>query len=81
MNKQVTFGHVLSILAILVFPLIIWGVSIETRFKQVIENTKDIDAVTIDLNSNHQKVETNHLEIMVQLHNIELQLKDKKDRE
>lgn len=80
MNRQVTFGHILTILSVIVIPLLIWGVSIETRFKQVIQNSKDIEVVTFDLNQSHEKIEQNHLEIMLQLHNIELQLKDKKNR-
>jgi len=81
MNKQVTFGHILTILSIIVIPLMVWGVNVERRFEQVIDNANDIESITIELNGSRDDIQTNHLEVMKQLHNIELQLKDKKDRE
>jgi len=81
MNKQVTFGHILTILSIIVIPLMVWGVNVERRFEQVIYNANDIESITIELNGSRDDIQTNHLEVMKQLHNIELQLKDKKDRE
>ena len=81
MNKQVTFGHILTFLGIIVIPLIIWGNSIETRFERVIVNSNEIEDLKIESKNADVTIQNNHIEIMQQLHNIELQLKDKKDRE
>ena len=81
MNKQVTFSHILTILAIIVIPLMIWGVNVEKRFEKVIENTSDINTLQMYSKDSEKTIQKNHIEVMKQLHNIELQLKDKKNRE
>lgn len=32
MKQQLTVAHILGILSIIVIPLIVWGISVETRF-------------------------------------------------
>ena len=81
MNKQVTFGHILTILSVIVIPLMVWGVNVERRFEHVLENTKEIEVLKDYSIKASEKTQLNHDEVMGQLHNIELQLKDKKDRE
>lgn len=81
MNKQVTFGHILTILAVIVIPLMVWGVNVERRFEHVIDNSKEIQTLKEYTLKSSEKTQLNHDEVMGQLHNIELQLKDKKDRE
>lgn len=80
MNKQVTFGHILTILGIIVLPLIIWGINVERRFERVIINTAEIEVLKVNQTKFRGIIQNNHLQIMGQLHLIELQLKDKKDR-
>ncbi|MCP4083254.1 MAG: hypothetical protein GY743_23790 [Planctomycetaceae bacterium] len=81
MGKQITFGHILTILGIIIIPLIIWGINVEKRFVKVIENTQDIEVLKVDYKSSSKAIQRNHNEVMYGLHKIELQLKDKKDRE
>ncbi len=81
MNKQVTFGHILTILTIIIIPLMIWGVNVERRFEKVIQNTSNIKSLEMYSKDSEETIQKYHIEVMEQLHNIELQLKDKKDRE
>ena len=85
MNKQITFGHILTILSIIVIPLIVWGVNVEVRNKAqnsaILNNKEDITEVKRDTKVMVGLIQMNHDETMKGLHNIELQLKDKKDRE
>ncbi len=74
MGKEVTFGNILAILASIIIPLIVWGVSVETRFSKVVENTEDVIELKFDTKENHK-------EVMAKLHEIDLKLKDKQDRE
>ena len=42
MKNQVTFGHLLSIMAIFVLPFAIWVKNVEVRFEIPLQNQKDI---------------------------------------
>lgn len=81
MKNQVTFSHVMAILSVIVIPLIIWGFFVETRFERVKTNTIGIINLKDDLEKKLVKDDKNFELILKHLHNIELQLKDKKDRE
>ena len=81
MNKQVNFGHILALLSIIVIPLLIWGVNVERRFEHVKANTEDINIITEIILTNQKRIQANHDEVMKGLHIIELQVKDKKDRD
>lgn len=81
MDKQPTFGQIATLLSIIVIPLMIWGVNVERRFETVIKNSEEIKALKTTLNNYIRDSNENHIEIMEQLHNIELQLKDKKNRD
>lgn len=80
MKNNVNFGHILTILAIIVIPLIIWAVNVEKRFEQVLTNAKEIEVLKTNQKEQRSENQNNHDEVMTQLHQIELQLKDKKDR-
>jgi cell division protein YceG involved in septum cleavage len=80
MNKTVTFGHILTILAIIIIPLFIWGINVEVKLEQVNDNSEDIIELKKDSKLTNIIMQKNHIEVMKQLHNIELQVKDKKDR-
>lgn len=80
MNKTVTFGHILTILAIIIIPLFIWGINVEVKLEQVNDNSEDIVELKKDSKLTNIIMQKNHIEVMKQLHNIELQVKDKKDR-
>lgn len=86
----------LSLLAVVVIPLSIWGVSVEKKFvgtkKDITTNSKAILFQKVELDNVEKEFkskvrflngvqEKNHKEVMTGLHNIQLQLKDKKDRE
>ena len=79
-EQQVTFGHILTILAVLIIPLVIWGATIESRFEQVKTNKTNIEKLErVDTDSAIER-KKNHEEVMDLLHRIELQLKDKQDK-
>lgn len=80
MNKQVTFGHILSFLAIIVIPLLIWGFRVESGLSDIKNNSIDIIELKKDSRLTNIIMQKNHIEVMKGLHNIELQVKDKKDR-
>lgn len=87
MKNIVTFGHAVAILSIIVLPLIGWGVSVETRFEGSKSNTLEIEENKKEIESLQQKLEekaksdnANFILVLEKLHEIELELKDKKNR-
>lgn len=80
MKNQVTFGHLIALLVGIILPVIIWGANVERRFEQVIHNTKDIELLQKDLKEASDKNQENFNKVFEYLHNIELELKDKKDK-
>lgn len=81
MKNQVTFGHLLTIVSILVIPLIVWGVNVESRFQQVIYNKESVQENTINIKSVNIQMQENHEEQMKATHRIELLLTDKVDKQ
>lgn len=85
MNKQVTFGHILTILAIIIIPLFLWGVNVERRNEKqtadISNNTEDIKENKKDKKIMLEIIQNNHNETMKGIHSIDLQLKDKQDRQ
>ena len=85
MNKQVTFGHILTILIMIIFPLLLWGINLEIRNEKqtadILNNSQDIEEIEKDTRIMLEIIQMNHNETMKGLHSIELKLKDKKDRE
>ena len=80
MNKTVTFGHILTLLAIIVIPLMVWGINVEKRFEHVIVNSKNINELKINYIQSSNIIQNNHIEVMEQFHKLELKLTDKQDR-
>ncbi len=87
MKKQVTFGHILTILAIIIVPLFVWGVNVERRFEKVIVNSEDVKEnksniknIQIQLSEKEVSDNANFILVLEKLHSIELQIKDKQDR-
>lgn len=80
MKNQVTFGHLVALLVGIVIPVIIWGANVERRFEQVIHNTTDIEMLQKELKEASDKNQENFNKVFEYLHNIELELKDKKDK-
>lgn len=80
MEKNVTFNHILTIMGLIIIPLFIWGVNVERRFERVIDNSEEIYNLKINSVEAFKSINNNHLEVMQQLHNIELGLKDKANR-
>ena len=80
MKNQVTFGHLIALLVGIILPVIIWGANVERRFEQVIHNTQDIELLKKDLKEASNKNQENFDKVFEYLHNIELELKDKKDK-
>ncbi len=74
MKTNLNVGHAIALLVGILIPIIVWGVNIEKRFVQVDINSKDI----VKLKQENKEV---FGEIRDKLHNIELSLKDKKDKE
>lgn len=80
MNKQVTFGHVLTIVSIIVIPLLIWGVNVEVRFERLDKYREDIIYLKESQARTYEVINKNQLEIISKLQELELQLKDKENR-
>ena len=81
LQNQVNFGHVLKTLVPTLVLLLGWGISVEIMRKDVTENIKDIREIKGDAKEIKKQASDNHQEVMQSLHNIQLELKDKKDRE
>lgn len=80
MNKEVTFGHVMALLSILVVPLIIWGVNVETRLERNKTDREDIRYLKENQSRTYDIINKNQLELMSELSEIRIQLKDKENR-
>lgn len=80
MNKTVTFGHILTVLAIIIIPLMVWGINVERRFEHVITNSNSINGLEKDVKSLQEDNNKNYIKILQELTEIKLELKDKKDR-
>ena len=87
MRKQVTFGHILTILSIIIVPLFVWGVNVERRFEKVITNSEDVQQneasikeIQTQLSKKEESDNANFILVLEKLHDIELQMKDKQNR-
>lgn len=73
MKQQITIAQVLGLLSVVVIPLLVWGISVETRFAESLyriqQNEKNAYEVKLKMN----KIDQTTLEIL-------LQLKDKEDK-
>lgn len=81
MKNQVNFGHLLALFVGILIPVIIWGVNVERRFEQVIDNATDVNNIKSRFDRKEASNQENFDKVMDKLHDIELQLKDKEDRE
>lgn len=85
MKQNVTFGHILVLLSIVGIPLITWGVGVETRNERLNEitrqNTQEIRSIKSDQRYNEEVIQNNHLEVMLLLKDIKIELKDKQNRD
>ena len=79
-KKGVTFAHILTVLAIIIIPLVIWGFNMEKQSLQINFNTKEIQRGRLDFREFKKETENSYLKILTKLHNIELILKDKQDK-
>jgi|TARA_R110000851_G_scaffold3153_1_gene12866 uncharacterized membrane protein len=80
MNTQVNFSHLIAVIIGILIPTVIWGVSVETRFEKVYSNSEDIVTLKEDLKELSKNNQINFDKVLVKLHDIDLSLKDKKDR-
>ena len=71
--NKVTFGHLLTVLAVILIPLLVWGVSIENRFEQVIDNTADIQEIKQTDKELETQMDKNHSEVMKVLLEIKVE--------
>ena len=79
-KKELTFTNLITILGIIIIPLIIWGKNVETRLEHVLVNAEQIIEIKRELKDIKDTTQENHEELIDLLHKIELQLKDKEDR-
>tara|TARA_R110000823_G_scaffold296572_1_gene416567 strand:+ start:354 stop:596 length:243 start_codon:yes stop_codon:yes gene_type:complete len=80
MKTQVNFTHLIALIIGILIPAVVWGVSVETRFEKVYNNTDDIVVLKGDLKELYKDNQINFDKVLVKLHDIDLSLKDKKDR-
>ena len=71
MNKQVTFGHILTILVMIIIPILIWSKNVEVRFSQVVQNTKTMNENSLQIKDLEQSdndfkdlIHSNQIEVM-----------------
>lgn len=81
MKSQVNFSHLIAVMVGIIIPVIIWAVSVETRFAAVDSNTESIEILRIDLKEDSKSDNKNFDKILEKLQSIELSLKDKQDRD
>jgi hypothetical protein len=81
MKNQVNFSHLIAVIVGILIPVIIWAVSVETRFGDVAVNTKDINVLKADLKESSKDNQDNFDKVLDKLHLIDLNMKDKKDRD
>lgn len=81
MKTQVNFSHLIAVIVGILIPVIIWAVSVETRFTAVNQNTVSIETLKLDLKEDSKSDNKNFTKILDKLQSIELSLKDKKDRD
>lgn len=80
MKSQVNFSHLIAVVVGVLIPVIIWGVSVETRFGVVDNNRRSIESVKKDVKENRDNNQENFTKILEKLHGIELSLMGKEDR-
>ena len=80
MKNQVNFSHLIAVIVGILIPVGIWGVSVETRFEKMYNNSKDIVVLKSDLREISKNNQKNFDKVLNKLHTIELSVKDKKDR-
>lgn len=80
MKNQVTFGHALTILAIFIFPSLIWIKNVEVRLVDVSGNKEDIIEIKKTQEEKIKSDNANFLLVLEKLHEIDLKLKDKEDK-
>ena len=80
MKNQVNFSHLIAVIVGILIPVGIWGVSVETRFEKMYNNSEDIVVLKSDLREISKNNQKNFDKVLNKLHTIELSVKDKKDR-
>jgi hypothetical protein len=80
MKNGVNFSHLIAVIVGILIPVIIWGSSVETRFEGVNSNSEDIIILKLDLKESSKSNQSNFDKVLLKLHEIELSVKDKKDR-
>ena len=81
MKNQVNFSHLIAVIIGILIPVIIWGVSVETRFSTVENNKESIKSIQYDLKEYSNTNNENFTKILEKLHTIELSVMAKKDRD
>jgi len=77
MKTPITLGQMLSILSAIIIPLIIWGVSIETRFTEfgvrIQQNEKNYSQIKMDI----KEIKETSNSILLKIEKLELKKADK----
>lgn len=81
MRTPLTIGQFIAFLAFIVVPSIAWVINAERKHDQITENRKDITDIKIGFRNKIESDNRNFDLVIEKLHGIELQLKDKEDRE
>ena len=81
MKNQVNFSHLIAVIVGILIPVVIWGVSVETRFEKMYNNSEDIVVLKSDLRELSKNNQINFDKVLIKLHSIDLKLENKKDRE
>ena len=87
MKNQVTFGHFVTIMSVIILPAIGWVITAEQRFQQTLKNEQEIEKVKIEMKEQvrrqemkDEKLQESYNKIMEGIYELKLELKDKQDR-
>ena len=81
MKNQVTFGHLLTVVSILIIPLLLWGVSVEKhmtnsvqRDKEILMLQREVEKMQTEARDYQRKSNNDYFNILEKLHSIDLKV-------
>lgn len=73
--------HLIWAIGAMIFSAFMFGWNVNDKLTQVNTNKEDIEVLEVKYDQTNQLILDNHKEVMTGIHDLQLQLKDKKDRE
>ena len=70
MNKSPTIGQVLGLLSVIIIPLLVWGISVETRFTASLIRIQQNESQNAKMYTKIDRIETATTNILIQIERI-----------